>query len=88
MAEQAPPVDGPTQRLLATLLAHHDTVPLNIRQLAKRCGWSQNTAGKYVQVAKAAGWIQTRPFATAILVQLTSTGRRNAEKSAAREAKP
>jgi Mn-dependent DtxR family transcriptional regulator len=49
--------------------------PMMIKALAEGMGVSQNTAGKYVDICAMAGMVTVKPFATAKLVSLTSTGK-------------
>jgi len=49
--------------------------PMMIKALAEAMGVSQNTAGKYVDICAMAGLVTVKPFATAKLVSLASTGK-------------
>lgn len=53
--------------------------PLMIRECARGMGVSLPTAGKYVDVAQAAGLVEISTYATAKQVRITAKGRKRVE---------
>ena len=64
------------QRLVDSL-KNADNGPLMVREVAKAMGVSLTTAGKYVDIAKAMGLVDVKPYASAKQVTLRgSSGKR------------